>query len=60
MAEVTMKAAREQLSDLLNRAHFGGERTVVTRRGRPFAALVPLADLERLAGVAAEKPAGDR
>ena len=36
-------------SELLNRAGYGRERFVLTRRGRGVAALVSIADLERLA-----------
>ncbi len=38
--------ARDALSELLNRAAYGKERLVLTRRGKPLAALVPLEDLE--------------
>ena len=40
--------AREHLADLVNRAAYAGERPVLTRRGRPIAAIVPIADLHRL------------
>lgn len=44
----TVKAeeARNKFSDLVNRAAFGHERIVVTRRGRGLAAVVPMEDLE--------------
>ena len=48
MAAVDTVQARIHLGDLLNRALYRGERTVIERFGRPVAALVPLADLERL------------
>ena len=38
--------ARDALSELLNRAAYGKERLVLTRRGKPLAALIPLEDLE--------------
>ena len=38
--------ARDALSELLNRAAYGKERLVLTRRGKPLAAIVPLEDLE--------------
>ena len=34
--------------DFLGRAGFGGERIVVTRNGKPIAALIGLHDFERL------------
>jgi prevent-host-death family protein len=45
MTTVTTKEARDQLSDLVNRAAYGKERIVLTRRGKGIAALVPLEDL---------------
>ncbi len=44
MAEVSTRELKNALSAWLHRAE-GGERVVVTRGGRPIAALVPLADL---------------
>lgn len=41
-------AAREHFSDALNRAAYGGERIVLSRRGKPLAAIVPLADIEAM------------
>jgi len=35
------------VSVVLNRAVFGGERLVITSRGKPKAAIISLADLER-------------
>jgi len=45
MTTVTTKEARDQLSELVNRAAYGKERIVLTRRGKGIAALVPLDDL---------------
>ena len=39
---------RENLSDTVNRAAFGKERVVLTRRGRKLAGIVPYADIELL------------
>lgn len=39
---------QKRLSELLNRAAYAGERIVVTRNGKPTAALVGMDDLERL------------
>jgi prevent-host-death family protein len=40
--------ARAELAELVNRVGYTGERIVLTRHGRPFAALVPVEDLEAL------------
>ena len=45
MTTVTTKEARDQLSELVNRAAYGKERIVLTRRGKGIAALIPLEDL---------------
>jgi prevent-host-death family protein len=45
---MTTVAARERLSEVLNRAAFGKERVVLTRRGKRLAAVVPMEDIERL------------
>jgi prevent-host-death family protein len=45
-AEIPVTEARAQLSDLINRVGYGGERIVLTRHGKPLVALVPAADLE--------------
>lgn len=46
--EVPFTEARARLADLVGRVAYGGERVVLTRHGRPAAALVPVADLQRL------------
>lgn len=43
---VTTGEARQQLADLINRAAFGGERVILTRRGKRVAALISIEDLE--------------
>ena len=43
-----MTEARDQLGDLVNRAAYGDERIVLTRHGRPVAALVPIAVLHQM------------
>ncbi len=48
MQEVPVTQARAALSDLVNRVVYGGERVVLTRHGRPVAAIVSAADLQRL------------
>jgi prevent-host-death family protein len=49
MAEIGVTEARDQLGQLVSRVEYNEERVVLTRNGRPVAALVPvevLADLE--------------
>ena len=44
--------AREEFPEVLNRAAYGNERTIVSRRGKDLAAVIPMDDLhlpERLA-----------
>lgn len=41
-------AARDNFADALNRAAYGGERVVLSRRGKPLAAIVPLVDVEAM------------
>jgi prevent-host-death family protein len=45
---VTIERARVELSDVVRRVQYAGERVVVTRRGKPTAAIVPLEDVELL------------
>jgi prevent-host-death family protein len=49
MRQITTVNAREQFAEIVNRAAFGKERIVLTRRGKPVAAVVPLEDVELLA-----------
>ena len=49
---VAVQDARQDFKDHLNRVEFHGERIVITRYGQDAAALVPLADLQRLEGAA--------
>ena len=48
---VTVTQARAEFAELINRAAYAQERTVITRHGRPIAALVSAGDLERLAAL---------
>jgi len=47
-SKVTASATRQNFSDIVNRAAYGGERIIVHRRKKPVAAVVPIADLELL------------
>lgn len=48
MSTLTASDAREHFSELLEKARHTGERTIITRRGRKLAAVVPVQDLELL------------
>lgn len=43
-----MAELRKELGDAVARANYAGERVIITRHGRPAAALVSARDLERL------------
>lgn len=45
---ISTAQAKNQFADVVNRAAFGKERVVLTRRGKPVAAVVSVEDLERL------------
>lgn len=42
--------ARENFAELINCAAYGKKRIVLTRRGKPLAAVVSIADFEQLPG----------
>ena len=44
--QFTTSTARSQFADIISRAEYAGERTVVHRRKKPVAAVVPIEDLE--------------
>jgi prevent-host-death family protein len=43
---LSTSTARIRFSDIISRAEYGGERTIVHRRKKPVAAIVPIEDLE--------------
>jgi prevent-host-death family protein len=45
---LTTTRAREAFSEILNRAAYGKERVVLTRRGKKLAAVIPVEDLALL------------
>jgi prevent-host-death family protein len=47
---VSIGRVKRDISDLVNRVAYGGERIVLTSRGKPKAALVSVEDYERLEG----------
>lgn len=46
--EVSADDLRSNLAEVMNQAQYRGERFVITRRGKPRAALVSMDDLARL------------
>ena len=54
---LTARVAGRGFSRIVSRAEFLGERVLITRNGRPAAALVSVDDLHELQGRASE-PAG--
>lgn len=47
MSTPTVKA-RNQFSEIINRAAYGKERVILSRRGKKVAAMVPIEDVEAL------------
>jgi prevent-host-death family protein len=48
MTDVGIAEARRDLSAIINRVVYGGERIVLSSRGKPKAAIVSIEDLHRL------------
>jgi len=48
MGQVNTVDARAQLSEIINRAAFGKERMILTRRGKEIVAVVPIEDVKLL------------
>lgn len=48
MAKISTAEARNDFAEVINRASFGKERFVLTRRGKNLAAIIPFEDLELL------------
>lgn len=50
--EITSDEGKQRFGEFIARAGFGNERIVVTRHGKPIAAIIGLKDLAALAAVA--------
>lgn len=50
-------AARDSFAEIVDRAAYGKERVVLTRRGRPLVAVVPIEDIELLEALEDEQDA---
>ena len=48
MDTISTAEARDQFSDVINRAAYGKERIGLTRRGKALVAVVPIEDVELL------------
>jgi len=48
MSKQTASTARAQFADMLSRAEYAGERTIIHRRNKPVAAIIPIDDLKLL------------
>lgn len=55
MTRLNVSKAREEFSDVVNRAAYGNERTIVSRRGKDLAAVIPIEDLHLLERLAREE-----
>ena len=51
MSKIAVIDARKDLAEILNRAAYGKERVVLTRRGKDVAAIVPMDDLNILEAI---------
>jgi prevent-host-death family protein len=47
MGRVTVSELKDGLSEFINRAAYGPERILILSRGKPKAAMISMADLER-------------
>jgi prevent-host-death family protein len=48
MTRLNVSKAREEFPEIVNRAAYGHERTIVSRRGKDLAAVIPIEDLRLL------------
>lgn len=55
MTRFNVSKAREEFPEIVNRAAYGKERTIVSRRGKDLAAVIPIEDLRLLERLAQEE-----
>jgi len=55
MTRLNVSKAREEFPEIVNRAAYGHERTIVSRRGKDLAAVIPIDDLHLLELLAQEE-----
>jgi len=46
--QLTTSTARSQFADIVSRAEYAGEYTIIHRRKKPVAAVIPISDLKLL------------
>jgi prevent-host-death family protein len=51
MANVPFSEARTHLTDIVNEVAYGGERIILTRKGKQLVAIIPLEDLRALEAI---------
>ncbi|MBI4319594.1 MAG: type II toxin-antitoxin system Phd/YefM family antitoxin [Chloroflexi bacterium] len=51
MTDISTVKARNQFSDIVNRAAYGKERIALTRRGKRLVAVVPIEDVDLLEAI---------
>lgn len=55
MTRLNISKAHEEFPEVVNRAAYGKERTIVSRRGKDLAAVIPIEDLRLLERLASEE-----
>lgn len=55
MTRLNVSKARQEFPEIVNRAAYGKERTIVSRRGKDLAAVIPMEDLRLLERLAQEE-----
>lgn len=55
MTRLNVSKARAEFPELVNRAAYGRERTILSRRGKDLAAVIPIDDLHLLERLAREE-----
>jgi prevent-host-death family protein len=55
LTRLNVSKAREEFPEIVNRAAYGKERTIVSRRGKDLAAVIPIEDLRLLERLAREE-----
>jgi prevent-host-death family protein len=55
MTRLNVSKAREEFPEVVNRAAYGKERTIVSRRGKDLAAVISMEDLRLLERLAQEE-----
>lgn len=51
MTSVPFSEVRAHLTDIVNEVAYGGERVILTRKGRELVAIIPLEDLRALEAI---------